>query len=316
MFKNYLKKTTIMEHIKKYIKACRPVPSSLVVFPISMAIAFGYSYCSSTSNNHCEEFNIPLTIICSIVSLLLFQYGFIINSVIDYLTGIDDDQTFDRTLFDSNNSLGDLYKYCFGIISIVFLSCVFPIYWFSKSIESYWLLIKLISFEFFFSSTYTFSKYIGLGGFFVAFCYCIPVSYIYLALTNQYISIFEYSHPLMICSLIYIFYGHTAIVSNCIRDHETDEAAGIYTITRILGLKQSILFLLSLYLSVIILQFYLMLTYGNYFFLLVLITFSMNLISLYKKYLEKGRPIINWGNGIAFLVPFTLFNLAVLLGTW
>ncbi|KAN0039502.1 hypothetical protein ACTA71_007291 [Dictyostelium dimigraforme] len=305
----------MLQHIKKYIKACRPVPSSLVIFPVSMTIAFAYSHCNSNGNN-CQEFNIPLTIICSIISLLIFQYGFIINSVIDYLTGIDDDQTFDRTLFDSNNSLGDLYKYCFAIFSIIILSFLFPIYWYSKSIETYWLIVKLISIEFIFSTLYTFSKYIGLGGFFVSICYCVPISYTYLALTNNYVSIFDFGHPLIICSIMYRIYSHTAILSNCIRDHESDQAAGIYTMTRIIGLNQSFILLLSLYASVFILQFYLMFTFGNYYFLIVILSFAINLNSLYKKYLKQGRSIINWGNGISFLIPFTIFNFAILFGTW
>ncbi|KAN0027650.1 hypothetical protein ACTFIU_010623 [Dictyostelium citrinum] len=305
----------MLQHIKKYLKACRPVPSSLIIFPTISTIAFAYSYCN-TNGNTCQPLNAPLAITCSIISLLIFQYGFIINSVIDYLTGIDDDETFDRTLFDSNNSLGDLYKYCLTIFSIILLLFLFPINWFTESNDTYWLLVKLISFEIIFTTLYTFSKYIGLGGFVYAICYAIPISYTYLAITNDYISIFNFGHPLMICSLMYRLYSHTAILSNCIRDHETDMAAGIYTMTRIIGLKLSFLLLISLYASVLILQFYLMFTYGNYYFLIVILSFSTNLMSLYKKYLKQGRPIINWGNGVLFLVPFTLFSLAIFLGSW
>ncbi|KAK5578357.1 hypothetical protein RB653_008027 [Dictyostelium firmibasis] len=304
-----------MQHLKKYIKTCRPIQSSCVIFSILTAIAYGYSFCGDGGNS-CEEFNIPLTIVCSIVSILIFQYGYIINSVIDYLTGVDDEKTFDRTLFDSNNSLGDLYKYCFAILSIIVLSCIFPIHWFSKSTDSYWLLVKLIFVELFFMSTYTFSKYIGLGGFFFSICYWAPVSYVYLALTNNYVSMFNFEHPLMICALMEILFAHAAILTNCIRDYETDRDAGIYTMVRLVGLKISFLLLLSIYFVVYVLQFHLMLTYQNYYFSLPIILFSFGCFFFYKKYLKYGRSIMSWYNGFIFVLTMASYNFAIFFNNW
>ncbi|EGG21979.1 hypothetical protein DFA_01865 [Cavenderia fasciculata] len=179
-----------------------------------------------------------------------------INSYIDYITGVDDPKTSsDRTLFEVVSVTTLLGFIAFSITGMFVLTfylttlCHGETEWMAKMFVMY--LASLL----FNSCTYTPLKYIALG----------PIPFVMYATFTWgiYHCLFTNSLPTPMQSILFapqLIFLTTCFLAGYHRDIEEDEKAGIKTIITMLGKKNSIIFLsflaLLFFVSMTFLAFY------------------------------------------------------------
>ncbi|EGG21981.1 hypothetical protein DFA_01867 [Cavenderia fasciculata] len=259
----------LMETINSYLKASRLNAYQTVLVLEALALAIAQSQVGLSSFFQREN-GLLMFGILSVLSFFGHCIYYMINSYVDYVSGVDDAETStDRTLFEVV-SIANLLRYIVVSISIMIILTIYLTTLCNGRQETEWMakmfVIYFISLMFN-TCTYTHLKYIALGPIsFASYAICTSVIY-HCLLTNQLPNQMFY---LLLTPILLILV--ICLVSGYHRDIDEDERAGIITINTLLGKKNSILFIFSLSILFFIISIILALNRENYLLLSVLVS--------------------------------------------
>ncbi|EGG20769.1 hypothetical protein DFA_00632 [Cavenderia fasciculata] len=231
-----------------------------------------------------------------------------INSYVDYVTGVDDPKTSsDRTLFE-RVSVSTLVK--FIVFSVLVMSILTHLLTRLCSGETEWLgrmFVMSTLASFFTSFAYTHFKYIAMGQIIYSFGIYGIMSIYYCLFANQPpdLLFFQLSTPVVLQLT-------TCLLAGYHRDIDEDKKAGIKTICTILGKSNSIYFIGFLFFCYYLMLIFISLYFKNYLMLITLIS-VVDVYRLLKRGLNGSTQRFNFEAFRASGPSYFLYILSILI---
>ncbi|KAN0035164.1 hypothetical protein ACTA71_004425 [Dictyostelium dimigraforme] len=182
-----------------------------------------------------DQLNIGLTIYSILTFYNLYYLGSQFNTYLDYITGVDNCKSDDKTLF----GLMTVYEIKIAMLTSLVLNFIGigTLYFYLNIIgmQSRFLTIVLINLLLIFVNfMYTPLKYIVIGQFSIgltSYVYTLLITYI----NTGVFSFFDGNDPIACYSLLFHFSYHHCAFGNCLRDLKPDKESGIITIAILFG---------------------------------------------------------------------------------
>lgn len=282
-----------------YIIALRPWSFSASMTPVALGCALCYKMT--------DHFNLAVFILTCITVLAVHAAGNLVNTYYDYIKGVDNKVSDDRTLVDHHLSLDEVVRlgalsYIIGCLGLTGLVCFC-----SASVQQLALLFfGGLSGSFLYTGGFAL-KYYALGDLVIVITF------------GPLATLFSYVAQCGSLSMLPLFYAIPFVLnteailhSNNTRDMKTDKANGIVTLAILLGQKGSYLLYLVLLFTPYV-MFTVMAVNYNLAFILPLFT-SMVAFDLEKCFREKKMETIPQQTAKLNLYLGVLYVLSCLLG--
>ncbi|KAM9945662.1 hypothetical protein ACTFIT_003933 [Dictyostelium discoideum] len=259
-----------------------------------------------------DQLNFGLTFYSIFTFYVLYYLGSQWNTYLDYITGVDNSKSDDKTLFGVM-SLGEL-KIAMALSVIINYISIGVLYFYLKFIElqseRFGTIVLINTLLIIVNLLYTPLKYIVIGQFSISltsYVFTLLITYI----NSGVFSFFDSNDPIHCYSLLFHFSYHHCAFANCLRDLKLDKESGIITITILFGEFISKYYYVFCFFVTYYYLFWLSGKFGNIWLFLVPLLILPFLFIFCKGFLKNGNyQKLN----LKTFKLYYLFGFAMLIG--